>query len=75
MWSEDYYVTLLQEYFKTFDSLISNGIPLLGEMIWNFADFKTPQGKIKIKIIISIVNHISYFRIYKTWLMCKRIIY
>lgn len=46
MWSEDYYVTLLQENFKTYDSLKANGIPLLGEMIWNFADFKTPQGKI-----------------------------
>jgi len=47
MWSEDYHVTLLEEHFKTFDSLIANGIPLLGEMIWNFADFKTPQGKNK----------------------------
>lgn len=45
MWSEDYHVTLLQEHFNTFDSLIANGIPILGEMIWNFADFKTPQGK------------------------------
>lgn len=45
MWSEDYHVTLLQEQFKTFDSLIFNEIPILGEMIWNFADFKTPQGK------------------------------
>lgn len=44
MWSEDYHVTLLQEHFKTFDSLKANGVPLLGEMIWNFADFKTPQG-------------------------------
>ncbi|XP_015374488.1 PREDICTED: beta-glucuronidase-like isoform X2 [Diuraphis noxia] len=47
MWSEDYYVTLLQEHFKTFDSLITNGIPILGEMIWNFADFKTPQEYIR----------------------------
>lgn len=46
MWSEDYHVTLLKENFKTFDLLIENGIPFLGEMIWNFADFKTPQGKI-----------------------------
>lgn len=45
MWSEDYYTTMLDEHFKTFDSLIANNIPLLGEMIWNFADFKTPQGK------------------------------
>lgn len=47
MWSEDYHVNMLQEHFKTFDSLIANGIPFLGEMIWNFADFKTPQGKEK----------------------------
>jgi len=57
MWSEDYYVTLLQENFKTFDSLIANGIPLLGEMIWNFADFKTPQGKKIEKMISSITAH------------------
>lgn len=44
MWSEDYYVALLQENFKAYDSLVANGIPLLGEMVWNFADFKTPQG-------------------------------
>jgi len=44
MWSEDYYVTLLQENFKTFNLLVDDGVPLLGEMIWNFADFKTPQG-------------------------------
>jgi len=56
MWSEDYHVTLLQEHFKTFDSLILNKIPILGEMIWNFADFKTPQGKqIKKKYFVSIL--------------------
>jgi len=55
MWSEDYHVTLLQENFKTFDSLIANGIPILGEMIWNFADFKTPQGKQSKKTCISML--------------------
>ncbi|XP_050520628.1 beta-glucuronidase-like isoform X2 [Daktulosphaira vitifoliae] len=47
MWSEDYHVTLLNENFKAFDSLITDGIPLLGEMIWNFADFKTPQSYLR----------------------------
>ncbi|XP_050443174.1 beta-glucuronidase-like [Adelges cooleyi] len=47
MWSEEYHVLLLQKNFDTFDLLIANGIPLLGEMIWNFADFKTPQEYIR----------------------------
>lgn len=61
MWSEDYYVTMLQEHFKTFDSLIANNIPLLGEMIWNFADFKTPQGKTKLNKKMYILMLVEIF--------------
>lgn len=43
MWSEDYQVWALIEHFKAFDILYKKGF-LIGEMIWNFADFNTPQG-------------------------------
>lgn len=43
MWSEDYQVLTLIEHFKAFDTLWLKGF-FIGEMIWNFADFNTPQG-------------------------------
>jgi len=45
MWTEDYQVVTLKEHFKAFDSLYKEGF-LIGEMIWNFADFATPQGEV-----------------------------
>jgi len=45
MWTEDYQVVTLKEHFKAFDTLYKEGF-LIGEMIWNFADFATPQGKV-----------------------------
>jgi beta-glucuronidase len=45
MWTEDYQVVTLREHFKAFDALYKEGF-LIGEMIWNFADFATPQGKV-----------------------------
>ncbi|XP_063221078.1 beta-glucuronidase-like [Bacillus rossius redtenbacheri] len=42
MWTEDYEVMTLVEHFKIFDKLRAKGF-LLGEMIWNFADFLTPE--------------------------------
>lgn len=44
VWTEDYQVTLMEENFKAFDQLRQMGY-LIGEMIWNFADFATPQGQ------------------------------
>jgi hypothetical protein len=46
MWTEDYQVVTLTEHFKAFDTLYREGF-LIGEMIWNFADFATPQGEVK----------------------------
>ncbi|XP_046391225.1 beta-glucuronidase-like isoform X2 [Ischnura elegans] len=43
VWTEDYQVALMREYFKAFDNLRSKGF-FIGEMIWNFADFATGQG-------------------------------
>ena len=45
MWTEDYQVITLKEHFKAFDTLYKEGF-LIGEMIWNFADFATPQGEV-----------------------------
>ncbi|XP_015378038.1 PREDICTED: beta-glucuronidase-like, partial [Diuraphis noxia] len=42
VWSEEYQVELLSEHFKAFDVLRSKNF-FIGEMIWNFADFKTGQ--------------------------------
>ncbi|XP_022164061.1 beta-glucuronidase [Myzus persicae] len=42
VWSEEYQVELMSEHFKAFDVLRSKNF-FIGEMIWNFADFKTEQ--------------------------------
>ncbi|MPC12549.1 Beta-glucuronidase [Portunus trituberculatus] len=42
-WSEEYQVELMLQNFEAFDKLRSQGF-FVGEMIWNFADFATPQG-------------------------------
>ncbi|XP_063847967.1 beta-glucuronidase-like isoform X3 [Scylla paramamosain] len=42
-WSEEYQVELMMQNFEAFDKLRSKGF-FVGEMIWNFADFATPQG-------------------------------
>lgn len=46
MWTEDYQILTLRKHFPAFDSLRLNG-QLAGEMIWNFADFNTPQEYIR----------------------------
>lgn len=44
MWSEEYQRDLFSRHFKAFDQLRRYGW-FIGEFIWNFADFKTNQGK------------------------------
>ena len=44
MFCEEFQTTLLNEHFKVFDYHKNNSI-LFGELIWNFADFMTDQGK------------------------------
>ena len=41
--TEEYQVEFMAEYQKTFDKYRSQF--LVGEMVWNFADFMTVQGK------------------------------
>ncbi|XP_049786983.1 beta-glucuronidase-like [Schistocerca cancellata] len=43
IWSEEYQEVMFSEYFKAFDRLRETGY-FVGEMIWNFADFKTGQS-------------------------------
>ncbi|XP_073995288.1 beta-glucuronidase-like isoform X2 [Rhodnius prolixus] len=43
IWSEEYQIELFSEHFKAFDNL-RNKFFFIGEMIWNFADFKTNQA-------------------------------
>ncbi|KAJ3645522.1 hypothetical protein Zmor_023171 [Zophobas morio] len=42
VWSEEYQDALLSKYFEAFDQMREEGF-FVGEMIWNFADFKTAQ--------------------------------
>ncbi|XP_042211012.1 beta-glucuronidase-like isoform X1 [Homarus americanus] len=41
-WSEEYQAELMLQNFEAFDELRKKGY-FIGEMIWNFADFATPQ--------------------------------
>ena len=43
MFTEDFQVEFLAEYHKVFDTARKEN--LVGEMVWNFADFMTVQGE------------------------------
>ncbi|XP_059480190.1 beta-glucuronidase-like isoform X2 [Neocloeon triangulifer] len=43
IWTEEYQSELLKLNFEAFDQLRQSG-NLVGEMVWNFADFQTAQG-------------------------------
>ena len=47
IWSEDYQLQMMENYFQGFDDLYRKG-HLIGEMIWNFADFATVQGNTRV---------------------------
>lgn len=47
IWSEEYQIELLSEHFKAFDNLRNKSF-FIGEMIWNFADFKTDQSTTRV---------------------------
>ncbi|KAL1140603.1 hypothetical protein AAG570_000533 [Ranatra chinensis] len=47
IWSEEYQIELLSEHFKAFDNLRKKDF-FIGEMIWNFADFKTDQSTTRV---------------------------
>jgi beta-galactosidase/beta-glucuronidase len=44
MWSEEYQCAFLDMYHKVFDRLPF----VVGEHVWNFADFATSQGIIRV---------------------------
>jgi hypothetical protein len=41
--TEDFQVAFLKQYHKVFDRYI--GKYLIGELVWNFADFRTGQSR------------------------------
>ncbi|XP_044253134.1 beta-glucuronidase-like [Tribolium madens] len=43
IWSEEYQTEIMSKHFQAFDQLREEGF-FIGEMIWNFADFKTDQA-------------------------------
>ena len=45
MFTEEFQVEFMREYFKVFDKLRAEFF--VGEMPWNFADFMTKQGKVQ----------------------------
>ena len=49
MWTESYLVDLMSKHFAVFDALRTAQTPyLIGEMIWNFADFMTAQANTRV---------------------------
>jgi hypothetical protein len=50
VWSEEYQLEIMSKHFEAFDRLRAQGF-FVGEMIWNFADFKTAQSKYKAIIL------------------------
>ena len=44
MWSEEYQKEFLEAYFKAFDQFPC----IIGEQMWNFADFQTADGIIRV---------------------------
>ncbi|XP_069766937.1 beta-glucuronidase isoform X2 [Narcine bancroftii] len=46
MFTEEYQQAVMQEYFKVFDE--KRKAYLIGELIWNFADFMTVQSKTRV---------------------------
>ena len=48
VFTEEYQVEFMREYHKAFDA--KRGKYLVGEMVWNFADFMTVQGKYNFNI-------------------------
>ncbi|XP_069954209.1 beta-glucuronidase isoform X6 [Cherax quadricarinatus] len=46
-WTEEYQAELMIQNFEAFDELRNQGF-FFGEMIWNFADFATPQGNTRV---------------------------
>ena len=48
MFSEEYHVDTIKQYFPVFDKYREKF--LVGEMIWNLADFATKQGELEFHV-------------------------
>jgi hypothetical protein len=58
VWSEEYQDVILSKHFEAFDQLREEGF-FIGEMIWNFADFKTDRGSVVARALFAVWSHRS----------------
>lgn len=68
IWTEEYQLGVLSEHFKAFDNLRKKGW-FIGEMIWNFADFRTDQCKYIYIVLIFLEKNI-FFRCGQSFYLC-----
>lgn len=61
VFSEEFQLKLMSKHFQAFDKLRSEGF-FIGEFIYNYADFNTPQSKY-IRISINDFGIISFLHI------------
>lgn len=65
MFSEEYQKAMLREYHSVFDKKRKEYV--IGELIWNFADFMTNQGKLYLysKQLPILPASLTWFMIHK----------
>uniref|UniRef100_A0A8C3HP28 Beta-glucuronidase n=1 Tax=Chrysemys picta bellii TaxID=8478 RepID=A0A8C3HP28_CHRPI len=59
MFSEEYQKAVLKEYHSVFDKKRKEYV--IGELIWNFADFMTDQGRLRLHSIFKLQCKDTYF--------------
>lgn len=64
MFSEEYQKAMLKEYHSVFDKKRKEYV--IGELIWNFADFMTDQGKLIFTFWTTLQSPCKYKMIYDT---------
>ena len=65
VFTEDYQTEFLAQYHKVFD--VYKKKFLVGEMVWNFADFMTDESKILVMILVDFKVDIELVRIVFKW--------
>lgn len=57
MFTEEFQVQFLEEYHKVFDKARQHS--LIGELVWNFADFVTGQGNHGLYCVMQLMSVIQ----------------
>ena len=65
VFTEDYQTEFLAQYHKVFD--VYKKKFLVGEMVWNFADFMTDESKILVMILVDFKVDIELVPIVFKW--------